>query len=116
MRWLHGVALASAELCATYSALTGPCLPGIGMCTRPSEFFVAQQEDVPVDELWASKYKLRVAMLPAFIPRTLAARILTIGKSLDFLRRVCQDRESFNEAEMAARRLDTPQSDGSCEY
>lgn len=79
-----------------------------------NEFFVAQREDVPVDHIWQQKYDLRVAMLPAFIPRPLAERILIIGKSLDFLRHVCHDRESFNEAQMAARRLDSPQSDGSC--
>lgn len=70
-----------------------------------------------MDQMWEQKYTLRVAMLPAFIPRHLADRILIIGKSLDFLRHVCKDRESFNQAEMAARRLDAPpQSDGSCEY
>jgi gamma-tubulin complex component 3 len=54
------------------------------------EFFITSR-DVPDDLMWVSKYVLRRSMLPRFIPETLAMKILSIGKSLNFLRYTCGD-------------------------
>eukprot|EP00002_Diphylleia_rotans_P014175 TRINITY_DN2757_c0_g1_i1.p1 TRINITY_DN2757_c0_g1~~TRINITY_DN2757_c0_g1_i1.p1 ORF type:complete len:882 (+),score=144.03 TRINITY_DN2757_c0_g1_i1:59-2704(+) len=56
------------------------------------EFFVASDATVSVGEaLWFSKYKLRDSMLPSFITKPLAEKILMIGKSINFMRYCCKD-------------------------
>eukprot|EP00795_Rhopilema_esculentum_P016861 gene16861-8336_t len=56
------------------------------------EFFVAADPAVRNERLWHEKYSLRKLMIPSFIPRNLATKILNIGKSINFLRVVCKDR------------------------
>ncbi|KAI8641486.1 Spc98 family-domain-containing protein [Parasitella parasitica] len=53
------------------------------------EFFVACDHTVPEEELWQSKYTMREDMLPAFLPKELAHKIFSIGKSLNFIRYSC---------------------------
>ncbi|RKP12988.1 gamma-tubulin complex component protein, partial [Piptocephalis cylindrospora] len=54
------------------------------------EFFITTQ-DVPDDLMWRQKYILRRSMTPSFIPESLASKIISIGKSLNFLRYTCGD-------------------------
>ncbi|EDW00464.1 gamma-tubulin complex component 3 [Drosophila grimshawi] len=54
------------------------------------EFFVESLADVGVDRLWHDKFRLRLHMLPKFITRELADKILKTGKSINFLREVCK--------------------------
>eukprot|EP00898_Chlorokybus_atmophyticus_P006935 jgi/Chlat1/7242/Chrsp58S06891 len=55
------------------------------------EFFVVADPSVSETDLWRHRYHVEAPMLPAFIPESLAHRILRIGKSINFLRRCCQD-------------------------
>ncbi|KAG0254944.1 Gamma-tubulin complex component 3 [Actinomortierella ambigua] len=56
-----------------------------------TEFFIACNPDVEEEDLWQKKYYIREDMLPAFIGDSLAKKILSIGKSLSFLRHSCDD-------------------------
>ncbi|XP_070574424.1 gamma-tubulin complex component 3 homolog [Ptychodera flava] len=56
------------------------------------EFFVAADPTVKKDRLWHDKYTLRKSMLPLYITLDQARKILLIGKSINFVRQVCQDR------------------------
>ncbi|ESO86326.1 hypothetical protein LOTGIDRAFT_167139 [Lottia gigantea] len=58
------------------------------------EFFVASDPTVNHDRLWHDKYSLRKTMIPSCISTEQARRILLTGKSINFLRQVCQDRTS----------------------
>ena len=57
-----------------------------------NEFFIASDPSVRNERLWHEKYTLRKQMLPSFIPNDVAMKILNIGKSINFIRVVCQDR------------------------
>lgn len=46
---------------------------------------------VPEEDLWRKRYRLKPEMLPPFIPAEVAADILRIGTSINFLRRCCSD-------------------------
>ncbi|KAF9930238.1 Gamma-tubulin complex component 3 [Linnemannia zychae] len=56
-----------------------------------TEFFIALDPEVEEEDMWQSKYFIRSEMLPAFIGMPLATKILSIGKSLNFLRHKCDD-------------------------
>ncbi|XP_055616916.1 gamma-tubulin complex component 3 [Toxorhynchites rutilus septentrionalis] len=56
------------------------------------EFFIEEISEVGFDQLWHHKYRIRRSMLPSFVSDTMAKRILVIGKSINFLREVCQDK------------------------
>ncbi|KAL8625039.1 hypothetical protein ACOMHN_012048 [Nucella lapillus] len=56
------------------------------------EFFVASDPTVKNDRLWHDKYSLRKSMIPSFLTIDQARRISLTGKSINFLRQVCQDR------------------------
>ncbi|CAG8441389.1 8353_t:CDS:10 [Ambispora leptoticha] len=55
------------------------------------EFFVKCDDDVEEEKLWQSKYSIRSDMQPTFISTTLAKKIFSIGKSLNFIRYSCHD-------------------------
>lgn len=57
-----------------------------------NEFFIEEIKDVASDRLWHHKYRLVAARLPAFMSTHLAVTILVSGKSINFLREVCEDR------------------------
>lgn len=57
-----------------------------------SEFFIEILPEVGPDRLWSDKYRVRESMLPSFISRELANKILVTGKSINFLREVCEDK------------------------
>jgi len=75
-----------------------------------AEFFIVGQP-VKAESLWREGYRLHHAMLPSFIPPSLAQRILRTGKSINFLRVCCEDRgwadaatEVITDNEVTARR------------
>lgn len=43
--------------------------------------------------LWEERYMLDPCLLPKFIDQEVAVKILTIGKTIIFLRRLCGDSE-----------------------
>ncbi|KAI3819990.1 hypothetical protein L1987_13845 [Smallanthus sonchifolius] len=55
-----------------------------------SEFFVSEQSVKP-ECLWREGYQIRYLMLPCFISKSLANRILRTGKSINFLKVCCED-------------------------
>eukprot|EP00903_Cladosiphon_okamuranus_P012519 g11722.t2 len=60
------------------------------------EFFVQEkllEAKEERDKLWREKYRLDSRLLPKFIDKELAGKILTIGKAINFLRRLCGDSE-----------------------
>ncbi|KAH8288201.1 hypothetical protein KR054_009893, partial [Drosophila jambulina] len=61
-----------------------------GITDLHGEFFVEALNDVGPDRLWHDKFRLRRSMLPNFMPLDLADRILKTGKSINFLREVCE--------------------------
>ncbi|XP_022208893.2 gamma-tubulin complex component 3 [Drosophila obscura] len=62
-----------------------------------SEFFLESLTDVGPDRLWHDKFRLRVPMLPKFICQELADKILRTGKSINFLREVCDKNDLVND-------------------
>ncbi|XP_075910838.1 gamma-tubulin complex component 3 [Petromyzon marinus] len=56
------------------------------------EFFVAADPAVKAERLWHDKYSMRKSMIPSFISSEQAQKVLSIGKSINFLHQVCQDR------------------------
>ncbi|XP_038673951.1 gamma-tubulin complex component 3 isoform X1 [Scyliorhinus canicula] len=65
------------------------------------EFFVASDPTVKADRLWHDKYTLRKSMIPSFITMDKARKVLLIGKSINFLHQVCQDRTPTAKMMMA---------------
>ncbi|KAF9360428.1 Gamma-tubulin complex component 3 [Mortierella sp. AD094] len=58
-----------------------------------TEFFIAYNPNAGEEDLWQKEYFIREEMLPIFIGKPLARKILSIGKSLNFLRHKCDDAE-----------------------
>ncbi|KAK0087490.1 hypothetical protein PV325_000931 [Microctonus aethiopoides] len=54
------------------------------------EFFIEACADVVGDRMWHEKYQVRNAMVPTFISKSQAKKILGTGKSINFLREVCK--------------------------
>ncbi|CAL1545342.1 unnamed protein product [Lymnaea stagnalis] len=65
------------------------------------EFFVASDPTITNEQLWRDKYSLRKTMIPSFITMDQASRILLTGKSINFLRQVCEDRTPTKGREVA---------------
>ncbi|KAG0033066.1 Gamma-tubulin complex component 3 [Podila clonocystis] len=65
-----------------------------------TEFFIACDPEVEEEDMWQKKYFIREEMLPAFIGMSLAKKILSIGKSLNFLRHKCNDADWFLQTGM----------------
>ncbi|XP_017055429.1 gamma-tubulin complex component 3 [Drosophila ficusphila] len=68
-----------------------------GICDIYGEFFVEALNEVGPDRLWHDKFRLRVAMLPKFVPLDLADKILKTGKCINFLREICEMQELVKE-------------------
>ncbi|KAH8275047.1 hypothetical protein KR018_004731, partial [Drosophila ironensis] len=64
-----------------------------GLGDEHGEFFVESMNEVGVDRLWHDKFRLRHNMLPQFISKDLADKILRTGKSINFLREICESTE-----------------------
>jgi gamma-tubulin complex component 3 len=50
---------------------------------------------VPNDRLWHDKYNLRVSQIPTFISEQQANKMLVIGKSINFLRVICNEQKEI---------------------
>ncbi|KAH8261729.1 hypothetical protein KR044_009718 [Drosophila immigrans] len=80
--------------------LTGCCEPLMRMISKwmidgciedyHNEFFIERMDDVEDDRLWHDKFQLRPHLLPTFISRQLAEKILKTGKSVLFMRDICR--------------------------
>lgn len=57
-----------------------------------NEFFIEEIREVSSDRLWHHKYRVVNARLPVFVSKPMARKILVSGKSINFLREVCEDR------------------------
>ncbi|XP_070157516.1 gamma-tubulin complex component 3 [Polyergus mexicanus] len=55
------------------------------------EFFIQACADVSGDRMWHEKYQVRNSMVPSFISKAQAKKILGTGKNINFLREVCKD-------------------------
>ncbi|XP_018355185.1 PREDICTED: gamma-tubulin complex component 3 homolog [Trachymyrmex septentrionalis] len=55
------------------------------------EFFIQACNDVSGDRMWHEKYQVRNSMVPSFLSKAQAKKILGTGKSINFLREVCKD-------------------------
>lgn len=56
------------------------------------EFFIEEINEVSSDRLWHHKYRIVASRVPSFISKILAHKILVSGKSINFLREVCEDK------------------------
>lgn len=54
------------------------------------EFFVVSKRSVPKDRLWQDRFSLSREMLPTFIDRRLALKILSVGKAINFIQVCCK--------------------------
>ncbi|CEF97652.1 Gamma tubulin complex protein 3 [Ostreococcus tauri] len=98
--------------------LSASATPFLGMTQRwtvsgelddPSrEYFVRVDHAVPDKDLWRRKYEFDENMLPSFITQEQGRTIMRLGKSINFLRRCCDDSswaperaEILNEVEKA---------------
>ena len=57
-----------------------------------NEFFIEEIKEVSSDRLWHHKYRIVHSRLPSFISKQLANNILVSGKSINFLREICEDK------------------------
>lgn len=55
------------------------------------EFFIKENLKVKNEDLWKRKYYIDVSMIPKFIDDILVNNILLAGKSVNFLRKCCND-------------------------
>lgn len=62
------------------------------ICDPHGEFFIECLSEVSPDRLWHDKYRVRTSMLPIFISTDIANKILITGKSINFLREICEDK------------------------
>lgn len=71
------------------------------------EFFIAADPQVTGERLWYDKYRVQCDLVPSFVPMTEANKILATGKSINFLREVCQDQTPVHGRDMLRQALDT---------
>ncbi|KAJ4428063.1 hypothetical protein ANN_24077 [Periplaneta americana] len=70
------------------------------------EFFIAADLEVKGDLLWHEKYRVLESMVPSFIPLAQAKKILATGKSINFLREICQDHTPVKGRELLKHALE----------
>lgn len=64
-----------------------------------NEFFIEEIKEVSSDRLWHHKYRVVNARMPVFVSKPLARKILVSGKSINFLREVCEDKSPIKGRE-----------------
>lgn len=64
--------------------------------------------------LSAVRYRVAEEMLPSFFPQDLAVKVLLIGKSINYIRRVCQDRDPLTNTASKMRRTEFVRGDLAC--
>ncbi|PHJ21979.1 spc97 spc98 family protein [Cystoisospora suis] len=78
---------------------------------KAEEFFVAQRPLCSLDEFWTKRYYIDSTRIPSFLSLPLALEILRIGKSLNFLKKICglnsSDAASSLDREYAPRKTTT---------
>ena len=52
-----------------------------------NEFFINGEPGIQGEAIWHHKYSIRISMIPKFLSLTWAKKILSTGKSINFLRR-----------------------------
>lgn len=57
-----------------------------------NEFFIEEIKEISSERLWHHKYRVVNNRLPVFVSKQLARNILISGKSVNFLREICEDR------------------------
>lgn len=79
----------------TYVICTSIRCDMISKSKQNSEFFVQERKlgTAREETLWHDRYRLDLCLLPKFIDEEVAVQILTIGKAINFLRRLCGDSE-----------------------
>ncbi|KAF8822619.1 Spc97 / Spc98 family protein [Cardiosporidium cionae] len=78
------------------------------------EFFVVQNVDIPRASLWSHCYSLNLELVPQFIKRSVAEKILLAGKSVNFIRQCCSHSEwlfEHSERSSAANASSSPPHD-----
>ncbi|GLG92787.1 Gamma-tubulin complex component 3, partial [Gryllus bimaculatus] len=70
------------------------------------EFFIAADPQVTGERLWYDKYRVQSDLVPSFVPMAEANKILATGKSINFLREVCQDQTPIHGRDMLRQALD----------
>lgn len=90
--------------------LRSACVPLMHMLSRwllegviedpHGEFFIDSLAEINTDRLWHDKYRVREQLLPKFISLEMAKKILLIGKSINFMRVVCNEQgmDSLNQS------------------
>jgi len=56
-----------------------------------NEFFINGDSSIQGEAIWHHKYTIRDTMIPKFLSKSWANKILSTGKSINFLHSVCQD-------------------------
>ncbi|GLV41423.1 Gamma-tubulin ring protein 91 [Carabus blaptoides fortunei] len=89
------------------------CTPLLRMLTRwlldgfledpCGEFFIEARPVIKEERLWHDKYHVRSSMLPSFITVAQAKKILVTGKSINFIREICQDLSNLPGREVMQR-------------
>ena len=69
------------------------------------EFFVSSKSKVSFERLWFDKYSIDSAMVPGFIGASLAAKVMSVGKTINFLRYCCRE-STFFRNDLVAMELD----------
>lgn len=64
-----------------------------------NEFFIEEIKEVASDRLWHHKYRVVNTRLPVFVSKALARKIHVSGKSINFLREVCEDKSPIKGRE-----------------
>lgn len=92
------------------------CTPLLRMLTRwlldgyiddpCGEFFIEARPVHKEERLWHDKYHVRSSMLPVFISDDQAKKILVTGKSINFIREVCQDLSNMPSRNVMQRTLE----------
>ena len=94
----HGDPAACATATRLLTAAAAPVLQMVrawvvaGELDDPrGEFFVVSDPAVAEEDMWRHRYRLDDGMRPPFISEVTAADVLRVGKSINFLRRCCDD-------------------------
>jgi len=56
-----------------------------------NEFFICGEPSVQGEDIWHHKYSIRKTMIPKFLSMAWTKKILSTGKSINFLNSVCKD-------------------------
>jgi len=78
----------------------------LGDLQDPFDEFFILEEQVANEKLWTQKYKLRLKMMPVFIEKKLGKNIVSIGKTINFIRVCCEAEDWVDEVQLKYQRKD----------